>query len=142
MRPALRMAAAGIRSRPTVALARVGALALAVALLGSMLVFLGHSLATMTQSATRSVPLDWQGPVASYATDTKLAARVGAEPGVKESAAAATGPFAGMSHHAAAGTSSAGQGSVLAVPPGYQHHFATFRFLRGSLRPGQVVPDQ
>ncbi len=37
--------------------------AAAVALLGSMLLFIGHSLRTMTGSAIRSVPLDWQGPV-------------------------------------------------------------------------------
>jgi putative ABC transport system permease protein len=120
----------------------VGALALAVALLGSMLVFLGHSLSTMTQSAVRSVPLDWQGPVSSYGQVNRLAARVAREPDVKTAAPTATAPFAGMSHHAAAGTSSAGQGSILAVPPSYQRQFGTFRYLHGSLRSNSIVLDQ
>ena len=41
-------------------------LAAAVALLGSMMLFIGRSLRTMTAAAVRSVPLDWQGPVGSY----------------------------------------------------------------------------
>ena len=48
-------------------------LAAAVALLGAMLLFIGHSLRTMTASATRSVPLDWQGPVSSYKAAQKVA---------------------------------------------------------------------
>src|SRR5439155_212220 len=35
-----------------------------------------------------------------------------------------------------------GAGAILAVPDGYQRQFRTFRFLRGSLRPGEVVFDQ
>jgi hypothetical protein len=44
---------------------RVLTLAAAVGLLGAMVLFVGHSLGTMTGSAVRSVPLDWQGPVGS-----------------------------------------------------------------------------
>ena len=44
---------------------RVLALAAAAALLGAMLLFIGHSLRTMTASAVHTVPLDWQGPVGS-----------------------------------------------------------------------------
>src|SRR5581483_10026020 len=36
----------------------------------------------------------------------------------------------------------AGSGAILAVPPGYRSHIASFRYLRGSLRRGQVVLDQ
>src|SRR5205823_9182192 len=35
-----------------------------------------------------------------------------------------------------------GSGAVLAVPPGYLDHIHTFRFLRGSLRRGEIVFDQ
>ena len=52
---------------PVRTLTRVLVLAAAVGLLGAMLLFIGNSLRTMTGTAIRSVPLDWQGPVASYA---------------------------------------------------------------------------
>ena len=59
----LRLAVAGLFASPGRTLVRIAVLAAAVALLGSMLLFVGHSLRTMTGSAVRSVPLDWQGPV-------------------------------------------------------------------------------
>jgi putative ABC transport system permease protein len=40
------------------------------------------------------------------------------------------------------GTIRSGAGSVLAVPADYPEHLHTFRFLRGSLRPGGIVLDQ
>src|SRR6266536_2733602 len=61
-----RWAASGLAREPGRTLTRVLVLAAAVALLGAMLLFIGHSLRTMTASATRSVPLDWQGPVSSH----------------------------------------------------------------------------
>jgi putative ABC transport system permease protein len=55
----------------------------------------------------------------------------------------ATAPFAGLEHASpTVGTIRAGAGSILAVPPGYLAHQQTFRFLRGSLRPGEIVLDQ
>ena len=93
-------------------------LAAAVALLGSMLLFVGHSLRTMTGSAIRSVPLDWQGPVGSYAQARQAAARRGAQPGIQQASGAATAPFAGAAHTGPAGTTNAGSGQLLAVPPG------------------------
>src|SRR5207244_11611036 len=33
-------------------------------------------------------------------------------------------------------------GSILAVPPDYLDHIPTFRFLRGSLKPGEIVLDR
>ena len=50
---------------PSRSVVRILVLALAVALLGSMLVFVNHSLRIMTASAARSVPISWQGPVGS-----------------------------------------------------------------------------
>ena len=61
---------------------------LAVALLGAMLLFVGHSLRTMTASAVRSVPLDWQGPVGSVrAGRSASAAGVARQPGVAQASA-------------------------------------------------------
>jgi putative ABC transport system permease protein len=118
-------------------------LAAAVGMLAAMLLFVGHSLATMTGSTVRSVPLDWQGPVASYGDATTVAQNVRRQPGIAEAAAIATAPFAGVEHVSrSAGTIRAGTGSILAVPPGYLRRIDTFRFLRGSLRAGAVVLDQ
>jgi putative ABC transport system permease protein len=117
-------------------------LAAAVALLGSMLLFVGHSLRTMTGTAVRTVPLDWQGPVAGYRQALEVAAGVAAQPGIQQASATATAPFAGVSHRDAAGTTAAGSGSMLAVPAGYLAHIHTFRMLQGSLRRGAVVLDQ
>ena len=77
---------------------RVLTLAAAVGLLGAMLLFVGHSLGTMTGGDVRSVPLDWQGPVASNAAAQRLAQRVARQPGVLSAQAVATAPFAGLEH--------------------------------------------
>ncbi len=62
---------------------------------------------------------------------------------IAQASAAATAPFAGVSHRGAAGRHRApAAGAILAVPPGYLRHIDTFRFLRGALRPGEVVLDQ
>jgi putative ABC transport system permease protein len=137
-----RLAAVGLIRAPIRTLTRVLVLAAAVALLGAMLLFIGHSLQTMTSSTTSSVPLDWQGPVSSYGAVLKVARGVAAQPGVLQASPAATASFAGAEHSAAIGNIRAGTGSILAVPPDYLRHIQTLRFLRGSLRPGQIVLDQ
>ena len=78
------------------------------------------------RSAVRSVPLDWQGPVASsHAAARRVAGGVARQPGVAEAAPVATAPFAGIEHVSpAAGTIRSGAGSILAVPPGYLAHIA------------------
>src|SRR5256714_534332 len=142
MRIAAPLALVGLARAPGRTLLRVLTLAAAVGLLAAMLLFVGHSLATMTGSTVRSVPLDWQGPVTSYRAATATAESVRRQPGVAEAVAAATAPFASVEHASPAGTIRAGAGAVLAVPPGYLRQIDTFRFLRGSLRPGAVVLDQ
>src|SRR5881275_1662025 len=143
MRIATPLALVGLARAPGRTLLRVLTLAAAVGLLAAMLLFVGHSLATMTGSTVRSVPLDWQGPVTSYRAATATAESVRRQPGVAEAVAAATAPFASVEHASpAAGTIRAGAGAVLAVPPGYLRQINTFRFLRGSLRAGAVVLDQ
>ncbi|HEV7460124.1 MAG TPA: ABC transporter permease [Solirubrobacteraceae bacterium] len=142
MRAAAALAFAGMRAAPGRTLVRILVLSLAVALLGAMLLFVGASLRTMTSSAVRSVPLHWQGPVGSYQQAGRVAADVAAQRGVKQSAPAATAPLTGATHSGPRGTTSAGASSVLAVPPDYATRFHTFRYLQGSLLPGQVVLDQ
>ncbi len=122
---------------------RVITLAAAVGLLAAMVLFVGHSLNTMTGSAVRSVPLDWQGPVGSYAAARTVARGVARQPGVAAALPVATAPFAGLEHGgAAAGTIRSGAGSLLAVPANYADRLHTFRFLRGRLQGGQIVLDQ
>src|SRR5262249_11172682 len=138
-----RLATTGLVYAPARTLARIVTLALAVALLAAMLLFVAHSLRTMTAGATRSVPLDWQAPVASRTAAVSAAAGVARQPGVLAAAAVATAPFAGVEHVSpSVGTIRAGAGRFLAVPLDYTRHFRTFRLLRGSLKPGRVVIDQ
>jgi len=139
---ALSLGLARLRRRPGQTAAQGLVLALAVALLGAMLLFIGHSLRTMSASATRSVPLDLQGPVASYPKARALAGAVARQPEVAQASPVATAPFAGVSHVGAAGVTDAGAGAILAAPHDYLRHIDTFRFLRGGLRPGEIVLDQ
>ena len=68
---------------------------------------------------------------------------VARQPGVLTAQPVATGTFAGLEHVTPSlGTIRAGAGAILAVPPGYNTQFHTFRFLHGSLKPGGVVFDQ
>jgi len=71
---------------------RVMTLAAAVGMLAAMVLFVGHSLGTMTGSAVRSVPLDWQGPVGSGRAATAVAHRVARQSRVAEAV-----PTAGLS---------------------------------------------
>jgi putative ABC transport system permease protein len=117
-------------------------LAVATALLGSMVLFIGRSLSTMTAGAVRSVPLDWQGPVGSQAADVRIAAALARQPGIEQASPTATAPLAAASHVGPAGLTSTGVGGVLAVPTDYLSHLDTFRMLQGSLAAGGVVLDQ
>jgi putative ABC transport system permease protein len=139
---ALQLAVARLRHRPGQTVTQALVLAAAVALLGAMILFIGHSLRTMTASATRSVSLDLQGPVETYGQARKLSAGIASQPDVAQASSVATAPFAGVSHRGAAGVTDAGAGAILAVPPGYLRHIDAFRFLRGGLRPGEIVLDQ
>src|SRR5437588_1117187 len=121
MRAAMRLGAVGLVRSPVRTAARVLVLAAAVGLLGAMLLFIGSSLRTMTSSTIRSVPLDWQGPVSSYASARSVAPGVAQQRGVLGALPAATAPFSGVVHAGPAGVTSAGSGSCLADPPGYEH---------------------
>ncbi|HET8893654.1 MAG TPA: FtsX-like permease family protein [Gaiellaceae bacterium] len=138
----VRLALAGLVRAPLRTTVRALSLAAAVALLGAMILFVGHSLRTMSAGAVRSVPIDWQGPVGSYRAATGVAHGVARQPGVLEAAAVATAGFAGTAHTGAVGLVNSGAGSILAVPPGYDSHINTFRLLRGAFASGSVVLDQ
>jgi putative ABC transport system permease protein len=138
----LKLALAGLRRPLVTTLARVLVLGMATALLGSMILFVGHSLSTMTASAVRSVPLDWQGPVGSYAADLRIAADLARQPGVLQASPAATAPLLGATHRGSEGLTATGAGAVLAVPGDYLSHLSPFRLLQGGLAPGGVVLDQ
>ncbi len=117
-------------------------LTVSVTLLGAMVLFIGHSLRTMTATAVRSVPLDWQGPVGSASAAQRVAHRVAQQPGVAAAEPVATAPFAGAKHSSPAGTVRAGSGFLVAVPPRYQQELHTFRMLYGSLKSDGIVLDQ
>jgi putative ABC transport system permease protein len=137
------LAVSGLVRAPARTAVRILVLSAAVALLAAMIVFVGHALNTMTGSAVRSVPLDWQGPVSSYRAARRTAAGVASQTGVLHAVPAATAPFAALEHTAAGvGTIRAGAGAILAVAPSYATRFHTLRLLRGSLRPGGIVLDQ
>jgi putative ABC transport system permease protein len=142
MMTSLRLALAGLARAPGRSLIRALVLAAAVALLGGMLLFVGNSLRTVAGSSVRSVPLDLQGPVSSYDQARKVATGVARQPGVLQASATATAPFIGATHQGPTGSTSAGAGAVLAVPPDYQQNIHTFRLLQGTLKPGSVVLDQ
>jgi putative ABC transport system permease protein len=142
MRAAATLAISGLTRSPVRTLTRILVLSAAVALLGSMLLFIGSSLRSMTATAVRSVPLDWQGPVASYRQAQGVAAGVAEQRGISHALPAATAPFVSVSHSGPAGVSTAGRGSVLAVPPGFEHSFNVYRYLQGGLARGQIVLDQ
>ncbi|MEA2469398.1 MAG: hypothetical protein QOE38_396, partial [Thermoleophilaceae bacterium] len=82
MRTFAPLAWAGLLRSPARTLTRIVVLAAAVALLGGMILFIGNSLRTVSSSAVRAVPLDLQGPVASYKKDTSVAAGIARQPGV------------------------------------------------------------
>jgi putative ABC transport system permease protein len=142
MRSIVRLAVSWLVRAPGRTTIRVLVLAASVALLGGMLLFVGNSLRTVAGSAVRAVPLDFQGPVPSYAQARAVAGEVARRSGVLQASSAATAPLTGAEHSGPSGLTSSGAGAVLAVPLDYGAHIHTFRFLNGALRPGAVVLDQ
>jgi putative ABC transport system permease protein len=139
---AVRLAVSWLLRAPGRTLIRVLVLAASVALLGGMLLFIGNSLRTVTASAVRRVPLDLQGPLASYQQALSVATEVSRQSGVIQASATATAPLAGAEHQGPAGLTASGSGGVLAVPLDYSSHIHTYRLLQGEVRSGAVVLDQ
>src|SRR5262249_6075079 len=95
---AMPLALADIFSAPGRTLLRVLTLSAAVGRLGAMRRFVGPPVGGMTASAARAVPVDWQGPVASYRAATHVARHVARQAGIAEASPTATAPFAGIEH--------------------------------------------
>ncbi len=121
---------------------QVAAIAAALALLASVLLFVSGNLSLMTASAAAKVRLDWQAAAPDQATATSLAGRLGQVPGVLEAAPAATATFAGSDHQISAGLASSGAGSILAVPTTYIGALRPFHLLTGRLDSAGVVLSQ
>ena len=110
-----------------------------------MLLFVGHSLRTMTASAVRSVPLDWQGPVASLRSSAERSPPAWrGQPGVLAGSPGRDGAVRRRRPHARPARRRSAPAPARSSP--YRRatcdHIHTFRFLRGSLAPGEVVLDQ
>jgi putative ABC transport system permease protein len=131
-----------LRHRALAAAVQVGAIAVSLALLASVLMFVTGNLALMTASAAAKVPLDWQAGVADQAAAVSLAGRLSTVSGIAQAAPAATATFASANHQVAAGTASSGAGSILAVPPDYLRALQPFHLLTGSMDPAGVVLSQ
>jgi putative ABC transport system permease protein len=131
-----------LRRRAAAAAVQVGAIAVSLALLASVLIFVTGNLALMTASAAAKVRLDWQAGVADQTAAVSLAARLSGVSGIAQSAPAATATFASANHQVPAGTATSGAGSILAVPPDYLRVFRPFHLLTGSLDPAGVVLSQ
>jgi putative ABC transport system permease protein len=123
-------------------LAQVLAIAAALAMLGSILLFISGNLGLMTRSAAAKVPLDWQAAVADATIATSIATRLNSVPGVAEARPAATATFARAQHGLSAGVATAGSGSILAVPTNYLGTIGPFHLLTGQLESGGVILSQ
>src|SRR5438552_4071381 len=85
-----RLALAGLLRSPGRTALRIAVITASVALLSGMILFVGNSLSTAAGTAVRTVPLDWQGPVASEHSARSVAAGVARQAGIAQ--ASATGP--------------------------------------------------
>ena len=131
-----------LRHKPLAAVVQIGAIAVSLALLASVLIFVSGNLGLMTASAAAKVRLDWQAAAPDQATATSLATKLSGVPGVAQAAPAATATFASAEHQIAAGTATSGAGSIVAVPPDYLRALQPFHLLTGSLDAGGVVLSQ
>jgi putative ABC transport system permease protein len=131
-----------LRHRWARSLAQVLAIAAALALLGSILLFVSGNLGLMTRSAAARVPLDWQAAVPDASTATALADKLRAVRGVVEAAPAATATISGARHDLSGSVATAGGASILAVPENYLGALRPFHLLTGHLDASGVVLSQ
>ncbi len=131
-----------LRHRAAASAVQAGAIAIALGLLASVLVFVTGSLGLMTASAAAKVRLDWQAGVADQPAAASLALRLSRVSGVAQASPAATATFASAEHAVASGTATSGAGSILAVPPDYMGALRPFHLLTGGLDATGVVLSQ
>jgi putative ABC transport system permease protein len=131
-----------LRHKPLAAAVQVGAIAVSLALLASVLIFVSGNLGLMTSSAAAKVRLDWQAGAPDQATAVSLAGKLSGVHGVVQAAPAATATFASAEHQVTAGIATSGAGSIVAVPPDYLRALSPFHLLTGTLDAGGVVLSQ
>lgn len=116
--------------------------AITVALLVSLGVFISSSAASMTQRAIADVPVDWQVLLAPGANPQDSAAVVRKTVPVTTLEQVGYADAAGFTASSAGTVQTTGPGKVLGLSPEYQHQFpAEFRQLVGTLN-GVLVAQQ
>ncbi|MGX5804609.1 FtsX-like permease family protein [Bradyrhizobium sp. Arg314] len=129
------------RRLPRVAGAAAG-IALTVALLASMALFLAHAGASMTAHAISGVPIDWQVQVISGADPEAVGKAVAEAAPVKAVRGVRYADVAGFEALAGGTTQTTGPGQVIALDDGYSRDFpAEVRLLSGSIG-GVLVAQQ
>jgi len=129
------------RRLPRVAGAATG-IALTVALLASMALFLTHAGASMTARAIGAVPVDWQVQVISGADPEAVGKAIAETATVKAVHNVRYADVAGFEAHTGGTTQTTGPGQVIALDDGYSRDFpAEVRLLSGSAG-GVLVAQQ
>ncbi len=115
----------GLLSRRSGRLVAVSAgIALAVALIAALGAFLAASQSTMTASALRSVPVDWQVEVQPGANPAEVLRQVAAAPEVTAALPVQFAAVNGFQATVGGTTQTTGAGVVLGLPPDYRRTFA------------------
>ena len=128
--------------RRSLLLATALGVAVAVALLASLGVFLASSKASMTKRAASGVTVDWQVQVASGADATAVQDATSAAPGVMAALPVGYAKTTGLKAATGGTTQTTGPGVVLGLPANYQSVFpGEVRSLSGSSK-GVLIAQQ
>jgi len=123
-------------------LAAVVGIAVAVALLASLGVFLAASKATMTARAASSVNVDWQVQVGSQADPAAVLSVVARTPGVRVARSVQFAQTTGLSATTAGSTQTTGPGVARGIPDSYASAFpGQIRLLTGATS-GVLIAQQ
>src|SRR6202165_5557966 len=116
--------------------------ALTVALLASIGVFIASSSTSMTQRAAADVPVDWQGQLSSGTDANAVADAIGKSTAYTALEQVGYANSAGFTASAGGTLQTTGSGKVVGLNPQYRQHFPTqLRLLIGSLD-GVLVAQQ
>jgi putative ABC transport system permease protein len=117
-------------------------IALTVALLASIGVFIASSSVSMTRRATADVPVDWQVQLSPGVDANTVADAIGKSTAYTALEQVGYAITAGFSANAGGTLQTTGPGKVLGLSPNYRQHFPTeLRLLIGSLD-GVLVAQQ
>jgi putative ABC transport system permease protein len=112
-----------VRRRPGRLVGTATAVAVAVALLASLGVFLAASKATMTRRAIATVTVDLQVEATPGADAAHVAATVAADPTITATEPVEYGSTTGFTHHTAISTQTTGPGQVIGISDSYVRTF-------------------